>query len=139
MGNGRKPYDLAAPMLAWLSHHNPTRAQRRALESAGYQVVQVGGENHDFHTGQSAWRGIVTVCRRKPDAIMAVLPKPHLWTLVTLANPIPVIQARMEYVLEEPIWTGHWDRIVGCSQLLRADGRSGIHYKLGFECWDAES
>jgi hypothetical protein len=105
--------------LAWLSRHAPTKAQRKALEAAGYRICQAHPADR-FHGGADMFAHAQMVCGGLPAVIIAIAPKNERWlgSLIQRAGDcgIPVVQPVNVYADGAFVWTGRWKQLITISQ-----------------------
>jgi hypothetical protein len=95
-------------VCVWTTRHEPSKAQRRAIRHAGYNLVHMPIR---LRRAESILKVIRELLQREPDLIVAAMPKPTLHFLAQI-SPCPVVIAKMDYRSGQPRWTGQWRRVI---------------------------
>lgn len=96
-------------LCVWTTRHHPTKAQRLALQHAGYELVIM--TIREFRQAETILAYIRYRLDAEPDLIVAAMPKPVMHFLAQAA-PCPVIIAKMDNRVSPPRWSGQWRRVI---------------------------
>ncbi len=101
-------------MCAWISRHAPTRAQRTALEGAGYRIFMVNPPER-IMSARWAWAQSQTACGGIPALCVVVMPLGMLREFVRDYGEQTVVvraqAARTGSGVHDWQWSGQWQRI----------------------------
>lgn len=101
-------------MCAWISRHEPTRAQRASLEGAGY-TIRIINPAERVQSAKWVWTLAQNACGGVPAIVVAVMPLNILKDFLQLTSEqTVVVRALMRQTghgAHDWQWTGRWQRI----------------------------